>query len=60
MGVVFFHIVFFKEMEIIWKSHPSMLLARQALILHLQYNTPFTVITSIDNFWGKAMERLHR
>ena len=40
-------------MEIIWKSHPSMLLARQALILHLQYNTSFTVITSIDNFWGK-------
>lgn len=48
-----FHIVFFKDMETIWTSQPSMLLARQAIILHLQYNTSFTVITSIDNFWGK-------
>ena len=40
-------------MEITWKTQPSMLLARQALILHLQYNTRFTVVTSIDNFWGK-------
>ncbi|XP_078360877.1 putative ATP-dependent RNA helicase DDX60 [Oculina patagonica] len=46
-----FHIVFFKEMEIIWKTQPSMLLARQAIILHLQYNTRFTVVTSIGNFW---------
>ena len=30
-----------------------MLLARQALILHLQYNTRFTVVTSINNFWEK-------
>lgn len=40
-------------METIWKTQPSMLLARQTLILHLQYNTPFTVVTSIDHFWGK-------
>lgn len=40
-------------MEVIWTSQPSMLLARQALILHLQYNTSFTVVTSINNFWGK-------
>ena len=33
-----------------------MLLARQALILHLQYNTSFTVVTSIDNFWEKQWE----
>ena len=43
-------------MEIIWTSQPSMLLARQALILHLQCNTSFTVVTSIDNFWGKQWE----
>ena len=30
-----------------------MLLARQALILHLKYNTTFTVVTSIDHFFGK-------
>lgn len=48
-----FHIVFFKDMEIIWSSQPSMLLARQALMLHLQNNTSFTVVTSIDNYWGK-------
>ena len=30
-----------------------MLLARQALILHLRYNTPFTVVTSVVNFWGQ-------
>lgn len=32
-----------------------MLLARQALILHLQYNQrpSFTVVTSINNFWEK-------
>lgn len=30
-----------------------MLLARQALILHLEYNTPFTVVSSIDNCWGE-------
>ena len=30
-----------------------MLLARQSLILHLEYNTNFTVVTSIDNFWGE-------
>ena len=40
-------------MEVIWTSQPSMLLARQALILHLQHNTNFTVATSIDNFWGE-------
>ena len=40
-------------MEIIWKTQPSMLLARQALILHLQHNTRFTVVTSIANFWEK-------
>ena len=40
-------------MEIIWKTQPSMLLARQALILHLQHNTPFKVVTSIANFWGE-------
>ncbi|PFX17720.1 putative ATP-dependent RNA helicase DDX60 [Stylophora pistillata] len=48
-----FHIVFLKEMEIIWRSNPSMLLAREALILHLQNNTDFTVKTLIVNFWGK-------
>lgn len=48
-----FHLVFFQDMEIIWASRPSMLLARQAIILHLQHNTSFTVITSINNFWGK-------
>ena len=52
-----FHIVFFKDMEIIWKTRPSMLLARQALILHLQYNTPFTVVTSIDHFWGEQWQQ---
>ena len=40
-------------METIWKTQPSMLLARQALILHLQHNTPFTVVTSIDHFWSE-------
>ena len=40
-------------MEIIWRGQPSMLLARQALILHLKYNTAFTVVTSIDHFLGK-------
>ena len=45
--------MFFKDMEIIWKGQPSMLLARQALILHLKYNTTFTVVTSIDHFLGK-------
>lgn len=42
-------------MEVIWTSQPSMLLARQALILHLQYNQrpSFTVVTSINNFWEK-------
>ena len=40
-------------MEIIWKTQPSMLLARQAIILHLQHNTRFTVVTSIANFWTK-------
>ncbi|XP_020629551.1 probable ATP-dependent RNA helicase DDX60 [Orbicella faveolata] len=48
-----FHIVFFKDMETIWNTQPSMLLARQALILHLQCNTQFTVVTSIDHFWGE-------
>ena len=40
-------------MEIIWRSRPSMLLARQALILHLQHNTPFTIETSIASVWDK-------
>ena len=40
-------------MEVIWKNQPSMLLARQALILHLQHNTRFTVVTAIDYFWGE-------
>ena len=40
-------------MEIIWSSQPSMLLARQALMLHLRNNTSFTVVTSIDNYWEK-------
>ena len=42
-------------MEVIWTSQPSMLLARQALILHLQYNQrpSFTVVTSLNNFWEK-------
>ena len=40
-------------MEILWTSQPSMLLARQSIILHLKYNTNFTVVTSIDNFWGE-------
>ena len=40
-------------MEIIWASQPSMMLARQALIMHLQNNTSFTVVTLINNFWGK-------
>ena len=48
-----FHVVFFEEMEIIWRSRPSMLLARQALILHLQHNTPFTIETSIASVWDK-------
>ena len=30
-----------------------MLLARQAFILHLQFNTRFTVVTKIANFWEK-------
>ena len=30
-----------------------MLLARQALILHLQHNTPFTIETSIASVWDK-------
>ena len=51
-----FHIVFFKDMETIWKTQPSMLLARQALILHLQHNTQFTVVTSINNFWEKEWQ----
>lgn len=38
-------------MEIIWKTQPSMLLARQAIIPHLQSNTRFTVVTSIASFW---------
>ncbi|XP_044173202.1 probable ATP-dependent RNA helicase DDX60 isoform X1 [Acropora millepora] len=48
-----FHIVFFKDMETIWKTQPSMLLARQTLILHLQHNTSFTVVTSINHFWSE-------
>ena len=40
-------------MEIIWKTQPSMLLARQAIILHLQHSKQFTVVTSIANFWTK-------
>ena len=40
-------------MEIIWRSNSTMLLAREALILHLQHNTDFTVKTSMVNFWGK-------
>lgn len=52
-----FHIVFFKDMEKIWTSQPSMLLARQSLILHLQYNTTFTVVTSIDNFWEEQWKK---
>lgn len=36
-----------------WGCQPSMLLARQALILHLEYNTSFTVVSSIDNCWGE-------
>ena len=30
-----------------------MLLAREALILHLQHNTGFTVKTLMANFWGQ-------
>ena len=48
-----FHIIFFKDMEIIWRTQPSMLLARQAIILHLQHYPRFTVVTSIANFWTK-------
>ena len=48
-----FHIVFFKEMEIIWRSNPSLLLAREALILHLQRNTDLIVKTSMVDFWGQ-------
>jgi len=33
-----------------------MLLARQALILHLQYNTRFTVVSSINNYWEKQWQ----
>ena len=48
-------------MEIIWRSRPSMLLARQALILHLQHNTPFTIETSIasvwENHWKEYIDR---
>lgn len=40
-------------METIWKTQPSMLLARQTIILHLQHNTSFTVVTSINHFWGE-------
>ena len=48
-----FHIVFLKEMEIMWRSNPFLLLAREALILHLQYNTDFIVKTSMVDFWGQ-------
>ena len=51
-----FHIVFFKDMEIIWRTQPSMLLARQALILHLHYNAQFIVVTWINNFWEKEWQ----
>ncbi|CAH3109010.1 unnamed protein product [Pocillopora meandrina] len=40
-------------MEIIWRGNPSMLLAREALIFHLQHNTDFTVKTSMVNLWGQ-------
>ena len=33
-----------------------MLLARQAVILHLQHNAKFTVVTSIDHFWSEQWE----
>ena len=49
-----FRVIFFKDLEIIWRSRPSMLLARQALILHLQNNTRFTVVTSVSNFWHEG------
>ena len=48
-----FHIVFLREMEIMWRSNPSLLLAREALILHLQHNTDFVVKTSMVDFWGQ-------
>ena len=46
-----FHIVFLREMEIMWRSNPFLLLAREALILHLQHNTDFVVKTSMVDFW---------
>ena len=38
-------------MEAIWSSQPSMLLARQAVILHLRHNTSITVTTECKNIW---------
>ncbi|CAH3109026.1 unnamed protein product [Pocillopora meandrina] len=40
-------------MEIMWRSNPFLLLAREALILHLQHNTDFVVKTSMVDFWGQ-------
>ncbi|XP_070552422.1 probable ATP-dependent RNA helicase DDX60 [Ptychodera flava] len=47
-----FHIVFFKCMESVWLKTPSMLLARQMVILHLQKNTEVKVLTEFDNWFG--------
>ena len=44
-------------MEFIWSGQPSMLLARQAIILHLQHNTGFTVITTFKNCWEPNWRR---
>ena len=48
-----FHIHFFQEMEAIWSSQPSMLLARQAVILHLRHNTRYTVTTEFKSMWDE-------
>ncbi|KAI8484114.1 putative ATP-dependent RNA helicase ddx60, partial [Branchiostoma belcheri] len=42
-----FHIVFFRDMQVLWTSCPSMMLARHVIIQHLQENTAYTVTTNI-------------
>ncbi|XP_078597365.1 putative ATP-dependent RNA helicase DDX60 isoform X2 [Branchiostoma floridae x Branchiostoma japonicum] len=44
-----FHIVFFGDMRVLWAGCPSMSLAREVMILHLQQNTPYTVTTYIPS-----------
>ncbi|XP_066285601.1 probable ATP-dependent RNA helicase DDX60 [Branchiostoma lanceolatum] len=44
-----FHIVFLRDMHVLWTGCPSMMLAREVMILHLQQNTPYTVTTDISS-----------